>query len=84
MRPAFEEAVEYGLSQRRPLRGIGTGTELVEQDERTAIRSFPCIAEMPDLCRKRGKMIIKALLVADERVDRRPPRDDGTLRRRDR
>ena len=84
MRPAFEEAVEHGLSQRGPLRGVGAGTELVEQDERAAIRGFPCVAEMPDLRRKRGKMIIKALLVADERVDRRPPRDDGTLRRRDR
>ena len=63
---------------------FGAGTELVEQDERAAIRGFPCVAEMPDLRRKRGKMIIKALLVADERVDRRPPRDDGTLRRRDR
>ena len=84
MRPAFEEAVEHGLSQRGPLRGVGAGAELVEQDERAAIRGFPCVAEMPDLRRKRGKMIIKALLVADERVDRRPPRDDGTLRRRDR
>lgn len=41
MRPAFEEAVEYSLSQRRPLRGIGTGTELVEQDERAAIPWLP-------------------------------------------
>ncbi len=61
--------VQDGLGQGRSLTGIGAGPEFVEQDQGPGIHAGPIQDQLIDLGGKCAQAFIKALLVAEERMD---------------
>ncbi len=61
--------------------GVGRGAKLVKQDERGCIRSTRDAIDVDDVRRKRRKILLNRLRIADVRIDCREERELRTLRR---
>ena len=81
---AVQQILYHRRRQCRPFLGIGPRSELVQQDERTIRRSFENALESHEIGGEGRQMFEKALIVADEDVQRVDDRNHRPVDRRHR
>ena len=65
----LEEMLNDAARKRRPLIGIGAGSDLIQQNQIALLRLFDDADDVPRMRRKGGKALLDALLISDVRVD---------------
>jgi hypothetical protein len=65
----LQQALQDGLGQRRALRRVGAGGQLVQQHQAVALHSAQDVDDVPHVRAEGRKGLLDALLVADIGVD---------------
>ena len=83
-RTAIEKIFDHRRRQRRPLFGISSRSELIEQHERPLRRSGDHVLQSNEVRGERRQMFKDALVIADEDVNRVDDWDHRAVRGRQR
>ena len=76
---ALAEKVQQGAGDGGALLRVGPGAELVEQDQRAAVRIAQHAHDARDVARERRQTLLQALLVADVGLDAGEDGEDGAF-----